>query len=205
MVNVTSRFSRSKSLHRCAPPASGRGLTVAALLLGVGINGLLSAPPNGPLSVSLISAYGPSAKTRPDYKGQLVFGATSLEALEAKVMASGSIWACAWQAKPGHCWPDLKVPTHSLLVAAPLWPLSDCNLPNLVGGRLTGHVVSLTADHGPGGACDGPGGSLLALLAIKLDRLPKGNITVIIHYQNGPYRTNLPSDESTLATTPLFD
>jgi hypothetical protein len=168
------------------------------------------APKNGPLNVVLLAKYGPIS-TNPSgiptetTTGRLIFAATSLTTLESSIKASGT-WTCHWPGGNGVCWDAVVVPHRSLLIAAPLWPITQCNLPKFLGAQLSGHTITVSADYGEGGACSavGPDPLSMALMAVPLDHLPHGLVTVVIKYTAGKAIEYLPPPDETSVELPYL-
>jgi hypothetical protein len=183
---------------------AGWAALITAAIVGIGLSGWLLSPrtTSGSLALDVIDQNGPTAKSRPGYTGQLIFAATSAQALDTEVRQSAAIWRCDRGAQAGHCLRALSVSRPSLLVALPLWPTADCNLPILKGAELSDRQVIITVDRGQGGACAAVGASPvpLSVLATHLENLPHGQITVKVRYIYGADHNRLVEEDSTTAT-----
>ena len=161
-----------------------RLLLLAAILLACGSSGVgegsSPSPSLGPgdsaLPFTIVSRDGPGA--RPPQ----VLAAITLSQLKSQVAAANPP-ACQADAAP-FCWANAQVAPGTLLIA--VYIPAGCTRGQLAGVILkSGGVLMLQVDLGkvdcPAGAGAQPA-PVLTLVAVPLDRLPTGALTVQVHY-----------------------
>jgi len=139
------------------------------------------------IPVEIVSDAGP--KPNPSNFGP--FAAESVGSLVQAVNASGARPADATcDAASDYCWATSKGSSR-LLLAVAIWPQDGCTQTRLVGAQLSGNsfkIIESSRRLGlPFGACpDYVLAPHLSLLAVPLDRLPKGVIIILVTYRVHP-------------------